>query len=64
MHCFEDARTGQEVPAVAMCQACGAGVCAAHVAQRTVSGVRTNAVGAPSAGPDRRVLHCLACARP
>ncbi len=64
MHCFGDARTGQQVPAVATCQACGAGVCGAHVTQRTVSGVRTNAVGAPTTGPDRRVLHCPACALP
>jgi len=64
MHCFEDARTGRQVPAVGTCQACGAGVCADHVRQHTVSGMRTNAVGAPTPGPDRRVLRCPACARP
>lgn len=64
MHCFEDALTGREVPAVAFCKACGAGVCSDHVTQYAVSGVRTNAVGAPTPGRERRVLHCTSCGRP
>lgn len=59
--CYENAKIENTVPAVAFCTSCGAGVCAAHVREGVMANVTTNAVGAPTVGPDRRVLRCLAC---
>lgn len=63
MLCYEDAKTGDEVPAVALCRSCGAGVCATHVQESATTSISTNGVGAPTVRPDGRVLHCPTCHR-
>ncbi|WP_454050180.1 DUF2180 family protein [Cellulomonas sp. Marseille-Q8402] len=63
MFCYEDAKFGDEVPAVAFCKNCGAGVCAAHVQECVATGITSTGVGAPVVRPDGRVLHCLTCHR-
>lgn len=59
--CYEDAKRNVEVPAVASCRGCGAGVCLDHLEERSVPSTTTNGVGAPTIRPDGRVLHCASC---
>lgn len=63
MYCYEHARLDDDVPAVATCAGCGAGVCSTHVQECATASVTSNAVGAPTVRPDGRVLHCLTCHR-
>lgn len=61
MHCLDCRTAGTNSPTVGICQACGAGVCAAHarIAPRNVR--RGSLLGAPGEARGRRVL-CPVCA--
>jgi hypothetical protein len=63
VYCYEDKKLDNDVPAVALCAGCGAGVCGAHVQECATTEVTSNAVGAPTIRTGKRVLHCQACHR-
>ncbi|MET9817235.1 MULTISPECIES: DUF2180 family protein [unclassified Streptomyces] len=61
MHCLECSTDNTERPAVAVCQGCGAGVCAhhAHTVRRTE---RTGPPLGPAGTRQARTVLCPACA--
>lgn len=62
MNCYDCNEHGNDIPAIAVCHDCGAGVCIDHAKTQHVYRTRLVGLGLPiEIEPPARVIRCVTC---